>query len=67
MENSDLIIAYKKSDGSFNFSDRTAFDKSEPKVDKYQDWLLLFTSQIGDTTTIIFKRKIRICRNFNRS
>ena len=63
MINSDVVIAFKKSDGSFNFTDRTAFAQSEPNIDKNQDYTMLFNSQISGITTVIFKRNIKICNN----
>lgn len=63
MINSDVLIAFKQSDGSFNFTERSAFSETEPTIDKNQDYTMLFNSQISGYTTLIFKRKITICRN----
>ena len=63
MDNSDIVISFKNSDGSFNFTDRSAFSKSKPTIDKYQDYKLLFNSQINGITTVIFQRFIKICND----
>lgn len=64
MEYSDVVIAYKNSDGSVNFTDRHATDMRTVLIDQIQNAFLLYYSQENGFTTVIFTRKLKIC-NFN--
>ena len=63
MENADIVIAFRQTNGSFHFTDRSAYATVRPTVDQNQDYTLLFSSQTNGITTIIFKRKIKICND----
>ena len=63
MENTDVVIAFKNADGSFNFTDRTALTMTKPTIDSNQDYKLLFSSQMNGITTVIFTRKLQICNS----
>ena len=62
MESSDIIIAYKLSNGTVSFTDRHTDSASKSLImDKQQNWNLLSYSEMNGLTTIIFTRKIEIC------
>lgn len=63
MDNSDIIVAYLNSNGSVNFTDRHTEESPMTYIDKSQDWYLLFYEQKDGFTTVVFTRKLVICKS----
>jgi hypothetical protein len=64
MPYSDLVIAYKKTDGSADFTNRYVESSNGlPVVNSIQNWKMLLYQQENSFTTVIFTRKIQICNS----
>ena len=62
MKYSDVIVTFAYANGSMHFSDRSVYgSNSLPTVDKYQDWRMLGSKTEGAYTSIMFRRKIKLC------
>ena len=59
MENSDVILAWTKSDGSTDFRDAHTEGKNVV-YDATRNWNMLFYNQVNGVTTVIFKRKFLV-------
>lgn len=66
MINSDIIVTWVNSDGSYHFSDRhTTSQRKLPQVDTVQNWFPISTFVREGYTIARFTRKIKICDTQN--
>ncbi len=61
MKNSDIIQAWKNTDGTVMFKDAHIENSYSVIYDTVQNWKRLFYSQSNGVTTVIFTRKLKIC------
>lgn len=65
MSNSDVVVAWVKSDGSTHFSDRHTSPLRELVLDKTQNWFPLTVKMSDGYTVAKFTRKIILCDTTN--
>ena len=65
MANSDVVVAWVKSDGSTHFSDRNTKTGRILTMDQTQNWFPLTVKMIDGYTIAKFTRKIKLCDSTN--
>ena len=65
MANSDVIAAWLKPDGSYNFTDRHITEDLKVLVDKEQNWTPLYAARINEYIVLKFSRKLKLCDSSN--
>lgn len=66
MKGSDVVIGWVK-DGKAYLEDRYAEGKTEPRLDRKQDWKLLWGKNFRSFTILKFERKLRTCDKDDRT
>jgi hypothetical protein len=65
MANSDVVVAWVKSDGSTHFSDRNTKNGRTLTMDQTQNWFPLTVKTVDGYTIAKFTRKIKLCDSTN--